>query len=36
LHANGILHKDIRPENIIFDSSGYARIADFGHARVWK
>ena len=36
LHNNGILHRDVRPENIIFDSNGYCKLADFGLARIWQ
>ena len=34
-HNNGVLHRDIRPENIIFDEAGYCKLADFGIARMW-
>jgi len=33
-HKRGILHQGIKPENILFDESGSACLADFGLARV--
>ena len=36
LHSNGIIHRDIRPENVIMDSSGYCKLVDFGQARLWR
>ena len=35
IHHNGILHRDIRPENILIASTGYLKICDFGLARIW-
>lgn len=32
-HAAGILHRDIKPGNIVFDAAGTAKIADFGIAK---
>ncbi|HEY9677928.1 MAG TPA: serine/threonine-protein kinase [Drouetiella sp.] len=34
LHARGIIHRDIKPNNIILDSSDVARIVDFGIAKI--
>ena len=36
LHNNGVIHRDIRPENIIFDAEGYCKLSDFCMARVWQ
>ena len=36
IHANRIIHQDIKPENLIFDSNGYLHITDFGIARTYQ
>ena len=36
VHAHNVIHKDIKPENLIFDRQGYLRLTDFGLAREIK
>ena len=32
IHRHGILHKDLKPENVLFDEQGHAKLGDFGLA----
>ena len=36
IHSKGIIHKDIKPSNLLFDRQGYLKLGDFGVAEVLK
>jgi serine/threonine-protein kinase len=34
VHHRGYVHRDVKPENILFDTNGFAYLSDFGIAKV--
>ena len=36
IHENNIIHRDVKPENLVCDEKGYVRLTDFGIAKVKK
>ena len=33
VHSKNVIHRDVKPENLVFASNGYAKLTDFGIAK---
>lgn len=36
MHSRALLHRDVKPANLLFDSEGYLRVGDFGLSRPFE
>ncbi len=36
LHENNVIHRDVKPENLVLDIDGYIKLTDLGVARIWR
>ncbi len=35
-HAKGVLHRDVKPDNMLFDAAGLLKVTDFGIAKIFE